>query len=189
MLHSDNGDVKMKKLFTTHSMAKIAMVAGLYTVLCLVFAPFSYGPIQFRIAEALVLLAIFSPEMVVAITLGCGLANLLGFMMGVNPLLIDVFFGTFATGIAGVLSWKLRNFRYKSYPLLAAIPPVIINAIIIGAEITFLETGHFFANASVFFTNFGYIALSQFIPCFILAPALVILLEKTGLAQRHLVVA
>ena len=40
----------------TQTFAKIAMIAAIYTVVSLVLAPFTYGNIQVRIAEALTLL-------------------------------------------------------------------------------------------------------------------------------------
>lgn len=48
--------------------------------------------------------------------------------------MIDVIFGTIATFIACLLAYKLRNIRYKGYPLLSGLAIVICNAIIIGIE-------------------------------------------------------
>ena len=42
-------------------MAQAAMIAAIYVVLCIAFAPISYGAIQARIAEALVILPYFTP--------------------------------------------------------------------------------------------------------------------------------
>lgn len=170
----------------TKDMALAGLVAALYTVVSLVLAPVSYGAVQFRLSEALTLLAVFSPTMVVGVTLGCGVSNLLGFLLGYNLIILDVVFGTLATGIAGVLSYKLRGFRLKGYPYLSVLPPVLINAIVIGAEITFLSTINIFSVPKVLAINMAYIGLSQIIPCMVLGPILIIVLEKTKIADRYL---
>ena len=41
-----------------------AMIAGIYVVLVISFAPISYGPVQIRIAEALTVLPFVWPEAV-----------------------------------------------------------------------------------------------------------------------------
>ena len=78
----------------TKRLVRAAMVAAIYVVLCLVLAPFSYGAVQVRLAEMLCLLPVFGAEYIVAVTLGCFLANLLG------STLVDVVFGTAATLVA-----------------------------------------------------------------------------------------
>ena len=60
----------------TKQMTQIAMVAAVYTVLSVALAPFSYGPIQVRIAEALTLLPLIWQPSIAALTLGCFLTNL-----------------------------------------------------------------------------------------------------------------
>ena len=51
-----------KETFTVRKMVRCAVVAAIYVALCLGLAPFSYGAIQVRVAEALCLLPIFGPE-------------------------------------------------------------------------------------------------------------------------------
>lgn len=46
-------------------------IAGIYAALTLAFMPISFGPINFRISEALTLLPFFSPYAVAGVTLGC----------------------------------------------------------------------------------------------------------------------
>ena len=91
--------------------------------------PFSYGAVQVRVAEALCLLPIFGPEYIAGVVLGCFLANLLG------STIVDVIFGTLATLLACVVTYKLRNVRFKGLALAASLPPVLFNAVIIGIEI------------------------------------------------------
>ena len=73
-----------------------AMVAALYTVLALSLPMASFGAVQFRYAEALTLLPVFSPWAGVGVTAGCLLTNAIGFAMGLTfPQ--DILFGTLAT--------------------------------------------------------------------------------------------
>lgn len=112
-----------KKLVTT------ALVASIYAVLTLVLGAISYGPIQFRIAELMVLLPFIKKDYIWGLTIGCFLANIIG-PYGVP----DIVFGTTATFLsvyAVYLTSKIM--KDKKYALLvASIWPTVINAIIIG---------------------------------------------------------
>lgn len=109
---------------STKGLSKIALVAALYFVLTTAFAPISYGNIQFRIAEVLVLLCFIDKKYIVAVTLGTFLANLM------SPLgVIDIVFGTGATLISAILVNKSKNI------IVASIWPVLVNGIIIGIEL------------------------------------------------------
>ncbi len=70
-------------------------------------SPFSYGAVQVRVAEALCLLPVFGPEYIAGVVLGCFLANLLG------STIVDVIFGTLATLLACLVTYKLRDLRFK----------------------------------------------------------------------------
>lgn len=102
-------------------ITQAAIIAALYVVLVFVFQYSSFGPIQFRIAEALTILPYFTPAAIPGVTIGCLLSNLI-FKM--EPL--DTIFGTAATLIAAFLSYQLRDNKF-----LVPIPPILINAIII----------------------------------------------------------
>ena len=120
----------------TKRLVRAAMVAAIYVVLCLVLAPFSYGAVQVRLAEMLCLLPVFGAEYIVAVTLGCFLANLLG------STLVDVVFGTAATLVACLLTYAVRKMRVGGLAIPAAIPPIVSNAVIVGAlELTFFLPG------------------------------------------------
>ena len=94
---------------------------SLYVALTLPFAPIAYGPVQFRVSEALTILPYFTPAAIPGVTLGCFLSN---FLMGAP--LPDIVFGTLATFIGAVFTYRLRGHRY-----LAWTPPVVANALII----------------------------------------------------------
>jgi uncharacterized membrane protein len=93
-----------------------------------VFAPISYGAVQFRIAEALTLLPILFPQAIPGLAVGCLVSNLIG---GYG--IWDVVLGTLATLIAAVCTCKLRKNVW-----LAAAPPVLANAVVVGAMLHFL---------------------------------------------------
>ncbi len=169
----------------TRRLVVCAMVAALYTTLCVATAPISYGMIQIRSAEALTLLPIFSPVLIWGVTLGCALSNLVGFMTGANILgFLDILFGTAATLCGAWMTWKLRNVRTGKLPIAAAIPPVLVNALVIGLELMWLETNAFVM--PVFLINALYVGLGQAIACFGLGIPLTVILERTGLARRYL---
>jgi len=107
-----------KVLFLTQG----AMIAALYVVLTTIFAPISFSEIQVRISEALTILPVFTPAAVPGLFIGCIIANILG-----GAVLPDIIFGSIATLIGAVFTWKLRE---KS-PYLAPIPPIVSNAVIV----------------------------------------------------------
>ena len=166
-----------------HQMVTCAMIAAIYAAVSLALAPISFGSVQFRISEALTLLPVFDPVTILGVTLGCLVTNLVGFMTGANILgWLDIIFGTAATLIAAVLTWLLRAIRLKGIPVLAAIPPVVVNAVIIGMELCYLITGGF--NWSVFLINALSVGVGQLISCFVLGLPLVWCLQKTGLHKK-----
>jgi len=121
-----------QKSMSVKRLVRCAVIAAIYVVLCLALQPFSYGAVQVRVAEAFCLLPIFGTEYIIGVTLGCFLANLLG------STVIDVIFGTLATLLACLVTYKLRNVRVKGLAIPASLPPVISNMFIVGAfEITF----------------------------------------------------
>ncbi|WP_294497901.1 QueT transporter family protein [uncultured Gemmiger sp.] len=124
----------------TTRTARVAMVAAVYAVLCLVLAPFSFGAIQVRVAEILTLMPIFGAEYIAAVTVGCFLSNLLGVAMGTTAA-VDILFGTAATLLAALVTYQLRNIRWKGLAIPAAIPPVLFNAVIVGPEIAIFFSG------------------------------------------------
>lgn len=69
--------MKQKKTFTAYFMVHGAVIAAIYVVLTILFAPISFGPVQFRISEALCVLPYFTPAAVPGVFLGCLLSNLL----------------------------------------------------------------------------------------------------------------
>ena len=165
--------MNMKNL-SVRRLVRCAVIAAVYVVVCLVLAPFSYGAVQVRVAEALCLLPVFGAEYIVGVTLGCFLANLLG------STVVDVVFGTLATLLACLVTYKLRDIRVKGLAIPASLPPVVFNMIIVGAfEITFFfSDGAPTAMLAVF--NAVIVGIGELISCTILGVALVKLIESNA---------
>ena len=98
------------------------MIAAIYVVLTYIFAPFSFGEVQIRIAEALTILPVFTPAAIPGLFLGCLIGNILG-----GAILPDIIFGSLATLIGAVFTYMLRD----QNKLLAVLPPIISNTIIV----------------------------------------------------------
>ena len=165
--------MNMKNL-SVRRLVRCAVIAAVYVVVCLVLAPFSYGAVQVRVAEALCLLPVFGAEYIVGVTLGCFLANLLG------STVVDVVFGSLATLLACLVTYKLRDIRVKGLAIPASLPPVVFNMIIVGAfELTFFfSDGAPTAMLAVF--NAVTVGIGELISCTILGVALVKLIESNA---------
>ena len=117
----------MKATMKTRKLCACAIVAALYAVITIVTAPFSYGLMQFRLSEALVVLCAFEPFLAAGITLGCFLANLLSTVTA-----LDLVVGTLATGLACLWTMRCRNHWF--IPL----PNVLVNAVLVGGMLAFV---------------------------------------------------
>jgi len=112
----------MKLNKKTLFLVQAALIAAIYVVLTVVFAPFSFGEVQVRIAEALTILPVFLPAAVPGLFVGCLLGNMLG-----GAVLPDIIFGSLATLIGALGTRALR----KAHPFLAPIPPIAANTVIV----------------------------------------------------------
>ena len=110
-------NIKTKQLVTG------GMIAAIYVVLTVLAAQFNLasGAIQVRFSEALTILPVFTVAAVPGLTIGCLLANLL-----TGLAVWDVVFGSVATLIGAIGTRLLKN-----KPLLAWIPPVLSNMVIV----------------------------------------------------------
>ncbi len=110
--------------FEVKNLARLAVVAALYAALTLALPGISFGLIQFRFSEILVLLCFYRRDYSVALIVGCFIANCFSPMA-----LMDMVFGTLATAIAVLPMYSVKNIW------LASLLPVISNAIIIAIEL------------------------------------------------------
>ncbi|WP_322203569.1 QueT transporter family protein [Acutalibacter intestini] len=161
-----------------------AVIAALYVILTYVSAALNlaYGPVQFRISEALTVLPAFTPAAVPGLALGCFISNL------ASPLgIVDWVFGTAATLLAALGTAALGHIRYKDLPLLAPLPPVLVNALVVGLELACLSSTGAFAWGNFSLTAFGAGALSvglgELVVCYALGLPLMIALQRAGLAD------
>ena len=113
----------MKK-FNVRFIAESAIIAGLYVALTWLLAPISYGAVQFRISEFLILLVVLNPKYAYALVIGCFIANT------TSPMgWYDMVFGTAATLLAVLPMLKIKRLE------IAALFPVISNAILVSIEL------------------------------------------------------
>ena len=103
-------------------MTQSAMIAAIYVVLTIVFAPFGFGEVQVRIAEALTILPYFTPAAIPGLFIGCLIGNVIG-----GAILPDIIFGSLATLLGACFTYLLR----KKSKYLAPLPPIIANMLII----------------------------------------------------------
>ena len=150
-------------------MARCAMIAALYTAVSLLLAPFSYGAVQVRVAEALTLLPILLPQAIPGLVVGCLVSNLLS-PVGV----FDIVFGTLATLIAAVGTYALRENR----PL-AALCPVVANGVIVGAMLSMVYS------LPMALTMLQ-VAAGEALAVYALGFALLAALKKVDLSRYHL---
>ncbi len=155
-----------KSFFSPKGLALGSAVAAVYAVLTYVLAPISYGPVQFRVAEALTLLPILIPQAIPGLFVGCLLANLLG---GFGA--ADIIFGSLATLAAAIWTYSLRKNRY-----VAALPPVIVNAVVVGIML------HLVAGFDLF-AAMGYVALGQAGAVYLLGLPLLKAMEKIDISR------
>lgn len=144
----------------TRALVLAAMIAALYTALTLLSALWglAYGPVQFRVSEALTILPVFTASAVPGLTVGCFLANLFS---GYST---DMIVGTLATLIAAAGTRLLSHIRWHGLPILAPLPPVLVNAVFVGAEIVILSPGGF--AWAEFFTQALSVGLGELAVCY-----------------------
>lgn len=121
--------------FTSTQIARAAVVAALYAALCFFLKPISYGAVQLRLSEVLCVLPIFIPEAIPGLFIGCVIANLSG---GASVALIDAILGSLTTLLAAYLTRRI--YRKTKNMLLSFMPPVLLNALIVGSYIPFVYT-------------------------------------------------
>ena len=164
-----------KSRFSVRSLALSGITAAIYAALTLLLPIPQYGGVQLRVAEAMTLLPFLVPEATVGLTVGCFLSNLLG-----SPYVLDWVFGTLATLLAASLTRRMPN-KY-----LAAVPPVLCNALIIGAEVAYFSVLDGTAFAPAFAFNAFTVGLGEAIACFALGVPLVTWMQQNAFMREFL---
>lgn len=107
------------------------------------------------------MLPFVTPAAIPGLTVGCVIANMLG--PGYGPL--DIIFGSLATLIAAVLTWKAGR------AWLAPLPPVIANGVIIGLLINFVSK-------APLLPTMASVAFGELVVCYILGYPLLMLIGR-----------
>ena len=151
-----------------------AVLAALYAALTLFLPIPQYGAVQVRVAEALTVLPFFFPAATPGLFIGCVIANLF------SPFALDVVFGSTATLLACLWTGRLRG-RW-----LAPLPPVVCNAVIVGAELAFFEVGA----GPAFWGAFAFHALTvgagELLACCVFGGALLTALYRTPACRAYI---
>ena len=162
----------MKNRFTVRQLCLCAIVAALYAAITILTAPLSYGLVQFRLSEALVVLCAFEPILGVGITIGCFLANLFSTVTA-----LDVVVGTLATALACL--WTSRCKAAWLLPL----PNVIVNAVLVGAMLAWVM---FPDNLLIgFVTAAAQVCLGELTVMYLLGLPLYLVGQKNGYLKKR----
>ena len=152
-------------------LALNGILAAVYAVVTLLTASFAYGPIQFRIAEALCLLPMLLPQTVWGVTLGCIVANLFSPVSA-----LDIVIGSLATLLAAL--WVTRVKRVWFVPL----PMTICNAVLVGGMLAWVYTPDNLIPG--FFLMAGEVGLGELAVGYVLGVPLILALKRTNLLSR-----
>ena len=156
------------------------IVAALYAGLTIAIAPLAYGPIQFRFSEVLCILPFFFPFSAWGLFAGCIVANIM------SPLhFLDIIVGPVASLLAALCTmWIGKRFSRERLwvKAFACFPPVIFNAIIIGALIAYVTIG---TDEPVgFLAAFGSVGFGQLVVMYVLGFPLMIYLCKSKVLDK-----
>ena len=158
----------------SHFLAHSAIIAALYAVLChfqnLLLPGSASWAIQLRVAEALCVLAFFTPAAISGLGIGCLLFNL----SFAAALPLDFVMGTLASVLAATAMYALKDLKWRKLPVAGLLMPGVFNAILVGWELTVYIGGGFWLNAL-------YVALGEWIVLLTLGTAL-----YAAIRVRHL---
>ena len=156
---------------TTKDIAANAIIAALYIALTYAFYFMSYGSLQCRISEFLMLLCFFNPNYAIGLTIGCALSNIYSITAGfLGP--FDILFGSLATLIACLLMPMVKSL------FAASLLPCLTNGFILAAEFTFILGTDGAPALTFYWVQFGWIFLGEFLAISVLGYILFMILTK-----------
>jgi len=165
-----------KSRFSPRDLAIAGIIAALYAVLSYFSSVFgiAFGPVQCRFSEALCVLPFLTPAAVPGLFVGCLVSNLL------SPYgALDIVFGSLATLLAALWTAKVRR------TWLAPLPPVVCNALLVGAVITVQQVP-----SELFLGTFAYnaltVGLGEALACYVLGGLLLKVLSRNAALKRYL---
>ena len=147
----------------TSFITQSAVIAAIYVVLTVVFAPISFNVMQVRISEMLTILPLFTSAAIPGLFIGCILGNLLG-----GAIVLDVVFGSIATLIGAVGGYLLRKNRW-----LVPVPAIVSNAVIV----PFVLKYGYGVDMPIWIMML-YVAAGEIISCYILGEIFASILKK-----------
>jgi len=138
----------MSNSISIRRIAFAGVIAALYAALTMSLSFIGYGPIQFRIAEVLCILPFFFPFSAWGLFVGCIIANM------ISPYPLDIIVGSVASLLAALCTMWIGKTGRNSIAVkaIACLPPVVINAVFIGALIAYFMIGA--GDAETFFPAF-----------------------------------
>lgn len=176
----------MKNL-SVRKIAILSVVAALYVAVTMALGSLSYGNIQFRVSEALVLLCFYKKEYCYSMVIGCLLANIISTVGA-----IDMVVGTFATLVSVVVivicGKYLPSFFGSKFGMsdktsavlamiTASLAPVVFNGIFVGLELKY-------AFGLPLILSMAQVALGEFVCVTVIGVILFIILEKNKAFMR-----
>lgn len=144
-------------------IVRSGVVAALYFALCVALPALSFGQIQFRLSEALVLLPLLMPETAIGLAVGCFLSNMFFSPFG----WLDAVIGTVATGAAAFLTSKCKKLW------IGCIPPVALNALLV--PLIWIFNG----SDTLYYVNMLTVLASEALVVFAIALPFTYLLKRT----------
>lgn len=155
----------MRKNSKALFIANAAIIAALYVVLTLIANALGLAnyAIQVRFSEALTILPYFTPAAIPGLFVGCILSNIL---TGCLPL--DIIFGSFATLLGAIFTYKLRKWKF-----LSPLPPIIFNILFVPPVLAFVY--QFEGTLLYFIITVG---IGEILSCGVLGIMLLLILEK-----------
>lgn len=162
-----------KTRFVVHSALLAALYVALTHLQNFLLPGTASQAIQFRVSEALCVLALLTPAAVPGLSVGCLLFN----VTSGSALPLDFLIGSFATFLATGGMYLLRKITIKGYPLFSMLLPAIVNALLVGWEICFYVGGGFVLNALCVFIGEAAVLMS-------LGTALFYAIKARGLDKR-----
>ena len=164
-----------------------AAIAALYAVLTvgqnLLLPGSASWAVQFRVSEAMTVLAFFTPAAIPGLTIGCVIANISSVTAGLG--FYDMIFGSIATLLAALTMYALRNVCIKDISFAGLLMPAVFNGLIIGFEIEFffIQSMKGF-NFVEFLITGGCVALGELVVLLVLGIPLTLIIKKRRLDKN-----
>ncbi|MFD3156079.1 QueT transporter family protein [Haloimpatiens sp. FM7330] len=153
-----------------------ALIAAIYTVLTMSLSFMGFGAVQYRVSEGLTILPFFTPYAIPGLVIGCLLSNI------ISPVgILDLIFGTLATLIASMITYYIGKSNIKSKKFLAPMPPVLVNAIIIGLLLKYVA----FPNVPLFILM-AQVGWGELICCYGIGLPLMTIFEKNTVLKNFI---